>query len=81
MFGIIRRALVAISQLVERGFGGREVADSRFDSRTGNVLLRPWERHCAYFPMRPSSLIVVVAQADKRLANGTQKKVLYVGVV
>ena len=50
----------------------QKVTDSR--SRTGNASLCPWERHFTLISLwGPSSLLVVVAQPDKRLANRTKK--------
>ena len=51
------------------------------DFRTGNASLCPWERHFTLVShWGPSSLRVVVAWPDERLANRTQK-VLCVGEV
>ena len=43
------------------------------DSRTGNGRCIFGKTLYAYFPLRPSNLPVVVAQAVERLANRTQK--------
>ena len=53
-------------------------ADPRFDSRTGNVSLCPWERNVfgkdAYFPKGSGSLQVVVANPAKGLRTNQKKK-------
>ena len=56
--------MAKIAQMVEHRVGDRKVADSRFDFRTGNASLCPWERqftlisHCgqAVHPLWWSSL-------------------------
>ena len=40
-----RQAHRCDSSVGEHRVGDRKVADSRFDSRTGDVSLCPWERH------------------------------------
>ena len=70
------------SSVVDCQVSDRKVADSWFDSRAGNALLRLWERHFyANFPLGPSSLHGVVTQPDKRLANRSQEGVLCIGVL
>ena len=61
----------AIVELAEHRVSMGKVADSRFDSQSCNTSSF-WKRH-AYFCSGPSSLPLVVAQPDKRLANRPQK--------
>ena len=68
----ISSAVAMTAQLVERWASNRKVGDSRFDFRTANASLCPSERN-SYFPLRPSSLPVGVAQPDKSLATRAQK--------
>ena len=68
--------MTAIARPEEHRVGDRKVATPRCDSRTGNALLF-WDTLHAYFSLGPSNLPVVVAQPDKRLANGTQNNALH----
>ena len=68
-------------QLVERCLSDRKIADWRFDSRTGNALLRPWGKHFSLTSHWGQALLRVVTQLDERLANRILKRVLCNGVV
>ena len=72
----VNQGVAVIDQLVGRRASDRKVVDPRFDSRTGNVSLYPRERHFTLV-LGPSSLPVVVAQPDKRLASRTQRSALH----
>ena len=58
---------VTLAQLIERRASDRKVAESRFDSRTGNTSLCFWERQICY--LGPNILPGVVAQPNKNLVN------------
>ena len=62
-----------MDQLVKRRASDWKVADHRFDSRTSNAPLSLGKTLHAYFPLQPSSLLVVVTQSDGRLANRPRK--------
>ena len=44
-----------IAQLAERRVRDRKVADFRFNSRTGNMSLRPWERRLTHVSLKSNS--------------------------
>ena len=71
----------AIAQSIKRRICDRKVADSRFDSRTGNASLCPWERHLTLIFHWTR---VIHPLWGPRLTKDLQtelKKVLFVGVV
>ena len=74
--------MAAIGQLLERLVNNPKISNSRFEPALlamSCFVLR--KDILSYFPLKPSSLSIVVAQPDKRLSSGTQKKVFCVEVV
>ena len=70
-----------IAQMVERGVSNRKVSDSRFDSRTGNVLLCSWERQLTFVYHGGAQSTSCGEPARRKTFNKNLKIVLGVGVV